>query len=56
MILNELGRTGLKVSALGFGAMHINDERTSDDEAGALLNQVLDLGINLIDTARGYGL
>ncbi len=56
MILNDLGRTGLKVSALGFGAMHLNDERTSEDEAGHLLNQVLGLGINLIDTARGYGL
>lgn len=56
MILNNLGHTGLKVSALGFGAMHINDERTSEAEAGALLNQVLDLGITLIDTARGYGL
>lgn len=56
MILNKLGCTGLRVSALGFGAMHINDERTTEAEAGALLNQVLDLGINLIDTARGYGL
>ena len=56
MILNSLGRTGLNVSALGFGAMHINDERTSEAEAGALLNHVLDEGINLIDTARGYGL
>ena len=56
MILNDLGHTGLRVSALGFGAMHINDERTTEAEAGALLNQVLDLGINLIDTARGYGL
>ena len=56
MILNDLGHTGLRVSALGFGAMHINDERTSEDEAGALLNHVLDEGINLIDTARGYGL
>lgn len=56
MILNDLGRTGLRVSALGFGAMHINDERTSEAEAGALLNQVLDAGINLVDTARGYGL
>lgn len=56
MILNTLGHTGLKVSALGFGAMHINDERTTEAEAGALLNQVLDLGINLVDTARGYGL
>jgi aryl-alcohol dehydrogenase-like predicted oxidoreductase len=56
MILNNLGHTGLRVSALGFGAMHINDERTTESEAGALLNHVLDLGINLVDTARGYGL
>ena len=56
MELRDLGRSGLKVSALGFGAMHINDARTSEAEAGGLLNAVLDLGINLIDTARGYGL
>ena len=56
MILNNLGHTGLKVSALGFGAMHINDERTTEADAGALLNHVLDQGITLIDTARGYGL
>ena len=56
MILNKLGHTGLRVSALGFGAMHIHDERTTEAEAGALLNQVLDLGLNLVDTARGYGL
>jgi aryl-alcohol dehydrogenase-like predicted oxidoreductase len=56
MILNPLGHTGLTVSALGFGAMHINDERTSEAEAGALLNHVLDEGVTLIDTARGYGL
>ncbi|MBW8846997.1 MAG: aldo/keto reductase [Burkholderiales bacterium] len=56
MILNPLGHTGLNISALGFGAMHINDERTSEAEAGALLNHVLDEGVNLIDTARGYGL
>lgn len=56
MILNPLGRTGLTVSALGFGAMHLHDERTPEPQAGALLNQVLDAGITLIDTARGYGL
>lgn len=56
MIQNALGHTGLQVSALGFGAMHINDERTTEAQAGALLNHVLDVGITLIDTARGYGL
>lgn len=51
-----LGHTGLTVTALGFGAMHLNDDRTSEDDAGRLLNHVLDAGVNLIDTARGYGL
>jgi aryl-alcohol dehydrogenase-like predicted oxidoreductase len=36
--------------------MHLNDGRVSEDEAGRLLNAVLDAGVNLIDTARGYGL
>jgi aryl-alcohol dehydrogenase-like predicted oxidoreductase len=56
MTRNPFGSGGLEVSILGFGAMHLNDERVSDDEAGRLLNAVLDLGVNLIDTARGYGL
>lgn len=50
------GTTGLDVTPLGFGAMHLHDERVSEAEAGHLLNAVLDLGVNLIDTARGYGL
>ena len=56
MDTRTLGQTGLNVSPLGFGAMHLNDERVSEQDAGRLLNQVLDLGVNLIDTARGYGL
>ncbi len=56
MQTRDLGKSGLRVSALGFGAMHINDERVSEAAAAALLNKVLDLGITLIDTARGYGL
>jgi len=54
--MNDFGRTGLKVAPLGFGAMHLNDGRVTETEAEHLLNAVLDLGVNLIDTARGYGL
>ncbi len=54
MIQRALGRTGLQVSVLGFGAMHF-DGLTDEAEIGRLLNGVLDLGITLIDTARGYG-
>src|SRR5882757_6990461 len=55
----ELGRTGLSVTALGFGAMDLGGppaaNEISDDEAGQVLNAVLDSGINFIDTAVCYG-
>jgi aryl-alcohol dehydrogenase-like predicted oxidoreductase len=49
-----LGQTGLNVSPIGLGAMHFEG---IDDEAevGRLLQGALDLGVTLIDTARGYG-
>jgi aryl-alcohol dehydrogenase-like predicted oxidoreductase len=50
-----LGETGIQVPVLGFGAGHIGGEDLSEAEAGRLLNEVLDLGITLIDTAPGYG-
>jgi aryl-alcohol dehydrogenase-like predicted oxidoreductase len=50
------GNTGLKVSVLGFGAGQIGTVDLSGQQAETLLNQVLDSGITLIDTARGYGL
>ena len=54
-----LGRTGLEVTTLGFGAMELRGQSTgpeiSDEEAGRLLNTVLDEGINFIDTSMDYG-
>jgi aryl-alcohol dehydrogenase-like predicted oxidoreductase len=54
-----LGRTGLEVTTLGFGAMELRGSRgapeMSDEEAGRLLNTVLDEGINFIDTSIDYG-
>lgn len=43
------------VSALGFGAGHIGDTGMDEAKVASLLNEVLDSGINLIDTARSYG-
>ncbi len=51
----NFGNSGLKVFPLGFGAGHIGADEISETEISNLLNSVLDLGINLIDTARGYG-
>lgn len=48
------GATGLVVSAVGFGAMHF-DGIDDEAEVGRLLNGALDLGVTLVDTARGYG-
>ncbi len=50
------GSTGLWVSILGFGAGKIGDDQVEEAHVGRLLNEALDLGITLIDTARGYGL
>ena len=48
-----LGRTGLEVTRLGFGAGH--RRAMTDKEMNAQLNAVLDAGINFIDTANDYG-
>jgi aryl-alcohol dehydrogenase-like predicted oxidoreductase len=54
-----LGRTGTDVTILGFGAMELRGQprgpAIADDEAGKVLNAVLDGGINLIDTSVDYG-
>lgn len=50
-----LGETGLTISALGFGAGHIGSNGQSEQDAFRVLDAALDLGINFIDTARGYG-
>ena len=55
MIVRDFGSTGLKVSALGFGAGHVGGEGMSEDQAGTLLNAALDRGVTFFDTARGYG-
>jgi aryl-alcohol dehydrogenase-like predicted oxidoreductase len=54
MIYRDFGNTGLKVSALGFGAGQIGDYNVPEKQVEQLLNAALDSGINLIDTARGY--
>ena len=56
-----LGRTGLEITTLGYGAMEIRGPRiwngrpVTDDEARTILDAVLDSGITFIDTANDYG-
>ncbi len=54
--MRAFGTTGLHVTRLGFGAGQIGGPELSEDDAARLLHCALDLGITLIDTARGYGL
>lgn len=48
-----LGRTGMSVSVLGFGAMEL--KHMEERDAARLLHRVLDSGINYIDTSPDYG-
>jgi aryl-alcohol dehydrogenase-like predicted oxidoreductase len=56
-----LGRTGLEVTRLGYGAMEVRGPRiwggrpVTEEQADRILNAVLDAGINFIDTANDYG-
>ena len=47
-----LGKTGLKVSRLGFGGIPI--QRTDAEGAKAVIYYLMEQGVNYIDTARGY--
>ena len=56
MQMRPYGSSGLRVPVLGFGAMQIGDPALDETHAERLLHHVLDAGLTLIDTARGYGL
>lgn len=60
----QLGATGLEVTLIGFGALEIGRDwgvgnaehrkRPEEEAAGEVLQGVLNLGINLVDTASAY--
>ena len=58
MNYRKLGRTGLEVSEVGYGAWGIGKSQwmgAEDDESLRALNRAIDLGLTFIDTALGYG-
>ncbi|WP_328540678.1 aldo/keto reductase [Streptomyces sp. NBC_00344] len=58
MRYRELGRSGLAVSEIGYGAWGIGESSwvgATEDESVRALHRAIDLGVNFVDTARGYG-
>jgi aryl-alcohol dehydrogenase-like predicted oxidoreductase len=58
VIYRALGKTGLEVSVLGYGAWGIGGSMwigADDDESLSALRRAIELGVNFIDTAAGYG-
>ena len=66
LLTRPLGRTGLQVTVLGYGALELSGRPSgrpgevrsrdiAEADAERILNEVLDAGINYIDTAPDYG-
>jgi aryl-alcohol dehydrogenase-like predicted oxidoreductase len=57
MEYRRLGKTGYKISAIGFGAWAIGADWGTVDDADSLaaLHAAADTGVNFIDTADAYG-
>ncbi len=55
MPTRPLGRTGWNASIFSIGGQAIIDREGHSEEAVAIINRALDLGVNYIDTAELYG-
>lgn len=58
MQYRKFGKTGWKISEIGFGAWAIGGDMwgpQDDSESLKALHRAVDLGLNFIDTAQGYG-
>jgi len=54
MIYKEYGKTGKKLSALGFGGMRFDTKNRSIEENAQIVRRASELGINYFDTAPDY--
>ena len=54
-LIRELGTTGLRAGRIGLGAGPLGLDELDERDADRLIGTALDLGIDLVDTARSYG-
>ena len=54
MEYRSLGRSGLKISALSFGAWVTFSDQVGEDVASACMKAAYDAGVNFFDNAEGY--
>ena len=54
--MRVLGRTGAKVTILGLGTAPIGEARVEVPKAAKIFGEVIDRGVNYVDTARSYGI
>ncbi len=50
--MRNLGKTTLKVQRVGFGGIPI--QRITQEETNSVINELMNQGVNFIDSARGY--
>jgi aryl-alcohol dehydrogenase-like predicted oxidoreductase len=55
MATRPLGRTGHQVKLFSLGGQATLEKDGTHDESIAIINRAIDLGVNYIDTAAGYG-
>lgn len=55
MPMNNLGRTGYRVGLLSLGGQATLEIPGKEAESEAIINRAIDLGINYLDSAAGYG-
>ena len=54
MLYNELGSTGVQVSAIGLGGSHVAKPSVSEAETIRLIHEAIDRGITFMDNSWDY--